>query len=138
MPASRARTAICSAPLECPSRPGLPTRIFTRRPSASLTRSTSSRSSSMSADEAPADASPTPVGARYSPKASRSVADHSPVVAPARHGLALLGLGGGVDHEDRVAALGPQPRRLGLRVAVEADHDLLAGLDALDALAMGV
>ena len=28
MPTSRARTAICSAPLECPSRPGLPTRIF--------------------------------------------------------------------------------------------------------------
>ena len=31
-PASRARTAICSAPLECPSRPGLPTRIFGRPP----------------------------------------------------------------------------------------------------------
>ena len=30
-----------------------------------------------------ADASPTPVGARYSPNASRSVWDHSPVVAPA-------------------------------------------------------
>ena len=27
MPASRAATAICSAPFECPSRPGLPTRI---------------------------------------------------------------------------------------------------------------
>ncbi len=36
MPTSRARTAICSAPLECPSRPGLPTRIFGRRPSVSL------------------------------------------------------------------------------------------------------
>ena len=31
-PTSRARTAICSAPLEWPSRPGLPTRIFSRRP----------------------------------------------------------------------------------------------------------
>ena len=30
MPTSRARTAICSAPLECPSSPGLPTRIFSR------------------------------------------------------------------------------------------------------------
>ena len=45
MPASRARTAICSAPLECPSRPGLPTRIFGRRPSCSCSRETSSRSS---------------------------------------------------------------------------------------------
>src|SRR5215217_7087592 len=48
MPMSRARTAICSAPLEWPSRPGLPTRIFIRRPSASPTRATSSRSSAMS------------------------------------------------------------------------------------------
>src|ERR687894_388597 len=45
MPASRARTAICSAPFECPSSPGLPTRILTRRPSDSDTRSTFSRSS---------------------------------------------------------------------------------------------
>ena len=52
MPASRARTAICSAPLEWPSRPGLPTRIFTVRPSASLTRATSSRSASSAAGEA--------------------------------------------------------------------------------------
>ena len=45
MPESRARTAICSAPLEWPSRPGLPTRIFGRRPSFSCRRATSSRSS---------------------------------------------------------------------------------------------
>ncbi len=38
MPQSRARTAICSAPLEWPSRPGLPTRNFRRRPSGSETR----------------------------------------------------------------------------------------------------
>ena len=35
MPASVARTAICSAPLEWPSRPGLPTRNLSRRPSFS-------------------------------------------------------------------------------------------------------
>ena len=34
-PASRARTAICSAPLQCPSRPGLPTRNRSRPPSSS-------------------------------------------------------------------------------------------------------
>src|ERR671920_617869 len=48
MPMSRARTAICSAPLECPSSPGLPTRIFGVRPIASPTRATSSRSSATS------------------------------------------------------------------------------------------
>ena len=43
----RARaTAICSAPLEWPSRPGLPTRNFSRRPSFFDTRSTSARMSS--------------------------------------------------------------------------------------------
>src|SRR5436190_1867559 len=63
MPASRARTAICSAPLEWPSRPGFPTRILIRRPSPSLTRSTSSRSSAVSAEPSIAAASPTPVGA---------------------------------------------------------------------------
>src|ERR1051326_2833913 len=41
MPASRARTAICSAPLEWPSSPGLPTRNFMRRPSFFDTRPTS-------------------------------------------------------------------------------------------------
>ena len=67
MPASRARTAICSAPLEWPSRPGLPTRKVSRRPSFRDTRSTSARMSS----RPPASlriALPTPVGARYSPK----------------------------------------------------------------------
>jgi hypothetical protein len=38
MPMSRARTAICSAPLECPSRPGLPTRIFEPAPERLATR----------------------------------------------------------------------------------------------------
>ena len=67
MPASRARTAICSAPLEWPSSPGLPTRILTRRPSPSDTRSTRSRSAASESSEGAAAASPTPVGARYSP-----------------------------------------------------------------------
>src|SRR6201989_1411429 len=156
MPMSRARTAICSAPLECPSRPGLPTRIFGRRPSASPTRSTSSRSASRSSAAAPAAASPTPVGARRSPNASRRVPAHSPVVAPpraaARGGLgaagapgvagplvaararrrgrlALLLLERRVDGED--AAVGTLDERRALRglEAVDADHDLLAGLD---------
>ncbi len=39
MPASSARAAICSAPLEWPSSPGLPTRNLIRRPSFSDTRS---------------------------------------------------------------------------------------------------
>ena len=64
MPESRARTAICSAPFECPSRPGLPTRIFGRRPSFSCRRETSMRSSLSSPSAGAAAASPTPVGAR--------------------------------------------------------------------------
>ncbi len=57
MPASRARTAICSAPFEWPSRPGLPTRILIRRPSASDTRSTLSRSSASASSSGAAAAS---------------------------------------------------------------------------------
>ena len=60
MPASRARTAICSAPLEWPSRPGLPTRIFSPRPSCSATRATSSRSAAISSPGAGAAAAPPP------------------------------------------------------------------------------
>ncbi len=82
MPASRARTAICSAPLEWPSSPGLPTRNVRRRPSLRDTRSTSARMSSSPLTSLRM-ARPTPVGARYSPKASRSVQPHSPVVTPA-------------------------------------------------------
>ncbi len=65
-----------------------------RRPSASLTRSTSSRSAASSSSPGPtgAAASPTPVGARYSPNASRSVRDHSPVVAPARAAAIVAGM----------------------------------------------
>ena len=67
MPQSRARTAICSAPLEWPSRPGLPTSSLMRRPSRADTRSTSPRTSSRSASSRAAMARDTPVGARYSP-----------------------------------------------------------------------
>ena len=53
-----------------------------RRPSFCDTRSTSLRTSS-SPPESCRAARPTPVGARYSPNASRSAAPHSPVVTPA-------------------------------------------------------
>src|SRR5713101_4524234 len=82
MPASRARTAICSAPLEWPSSPGLPTRNLMRRPSLRETRSTSARTRSRPSPGCAA-APATPVGARYSPNTSRSAAPHSPVVTPA-------------------------------------------------------
>ena len=42
MPASRAATAICSAPLEWPSRPGLATSSLGGPPAIALTRSTTS------------------------------------------------------------------------------------------------
>ena len=105
MPASRARTAICSAPLEWPSRPGLPTRILTRRPSASLTCSTRSRSAASESSAAAAAASPTPVGARYSPKTSRSAAAHSPVVAPARAAASVAGMMFSSDDGSRAESL---------------------------------
>src|SRR6266566_340810 len=82
MPASRARTAICSAPLEWPSRPGLPSTNFSRRPSLRERRSTSARKSSRPTVSL-RGARPTPVGARYSPKLSRKAKPHSPVVTPA-------------------------------------------------------
>ena len=43
MPESRAATAICSAPLLWPSRPGLPTSILSRRPRRAVAASTCSR-----------------------------------------------------------------------------------------------
>jgi hypothetical protein len=79
MPASRLATAICSAPLECPSSPGLPTRIFSVRPSASLTRATSSRSSSSAAGEAGlADAGRRAVGAEDVAQRARPLAVVTP------------------------------------------------------------
>ncbi len=64
---------------------------------------------------------------------------HGGVVAPLAPGherLALLGLDGGVDHED-AAVLG-QGRRLGLREAVHAHQHLLAGLDPGDPRPVGL
>ena len=53
MPTSRARTAICSAPLEWPSRPGFATRIRIRCPSSSETSSTWARTASSSSPSEP-------------------------------------------------------------------------------------
>ena len=68
-------------------------------------------------------------------RSSSSAASTARLVARARARrstrLALLGLDRGVDGQDAaVGALGRQRRGLGLGVAVEADDDLLAGLDA--------
>ena len=79
MPESRAATAICSAPLECPSRPGFATKNFGGPPGMVRTYSATSASWAV---RRPA-AAPTPVGARYSPNTSRNTWLHSPVVPPA-------------------------------------------------------
>src|ERR687890_762855 len=60
-PASRARTAICSAPLECPSSPGLPTRKRSRPPSSFPVARTCSRTPvSVSSASPPPEAADTP------------------------------------------------------------------------------
>src|SRR5215813_2907314 len=68
MPTSRARRAICSAPLEWPSRPGLPTRILIRWPIRSEAWSTRARSTtscwlSLARRGGAVDAGRRPVGA---------------------------------------------------------------------------
>ena len=70
MPQSRARKAICSAPLECPSRPGLPTRNLSRRPSGARPRPPrrGCRRDLRSCSRRPWT---TPVGPRYSPWTAR-------------------------------------------------------------------
>ena len=81
MPASRAATAICSAPLEWPSRPGLATRSRGGPPAMRLHplgHGVAARRSG-----GPRRPRPTPVGARYSPNTSRRAPAHSPVVPPA-------------------------------------------------------
>src|SRR6516225_8403540 len=135
MPASRARTAICSAPLEWPSRPGLPSTNFSRRPSLRDRRSTSARKSSRPTVSL-RGARPTPVGARYSPKLSRSAKPHSPVVTPALAQLVAAGAPGleafdlldlrlRRDRYDRVGC-GRERRRLALHESIDSDHGLLA------------
>src|SRR5689334_10895428 len=79
----RVDAAICSAPLECPSSPGLPTSRRTGPPSSFAAACTRSRTSTIPPTGAAATA-PTPVGARYSPNTSRSAPAHSPTVPPAR------------------------------------------------------
>lgn len=83
MPQSRARAAICSAPFEWPSSPGLPTRNLSCRPSFADTRSTASRIDSSPSVRFEGDRD-TPVGPRYSPCTPRMTPAHSPVVASAR------------------------------------------------------
>ena len=83
MPASRAATAICSAPLEWPSRPGLPTRIRIGPPELTGGGTARARAPAPSRRPAPRRPPPTPVGARYSPNTSRSAPAHSPTVPPA-------------------------------------------------------
>jgi len=80
MPASRAATAICSAPFEWPSRPGLATNSRGGPPVINFTRAATSASSPPARPAAEA----TPVEARYSPNTPRSAFAHSPVVPPAR------------------------------------------------------
>ena len=63
MPASRAATAICSAPFECPSRPGLATSSRGGPPGIARTLAATPAS-----PDDPAATAETPVGARYSPK----------------------------------------------------------------------
>ena len=79
MPASRAATAICSAPLLWPSRPGLATRKRGGPPAIPFTNSATVASSPTRRPTAAF----TPVGARNSPNTSRSTPAHSPVVPPA-------------------------------------------------------
>ena len=69
MPASRAATAICSAPLECPSRPGLATSRRGGPPGRPLTRAATAASSS---DRPPAAARRrSGPGTRRRPRAAR-------------------------------------------------------------------
>ena len=82
MPASRAATAICSAPLEWPSRPGLPTRSLGGPPWAAMAR-TVSRTAAMASASDEVSTPLTPVGARNSPNTSRRAPAHSPTVPPA-------------------------------------------------------
>src|SRR5206468_3489524 len=83
MPTSRAFTAICSAPLLCPSRPGLPTSNLRGRPRSCPSARTRRRTASVSPLALADSPATTPVGARYSPKRLRSASAHSPVVTPA-------------------------------------------------------
>ena len=176
MPASRARTAICSAPLEWPSSPGLPTRNLSRRPSASLTRSTSSRSSDTSSLDTAAALADAGGGAvlaervaqRLGPLAGghagagggdrrrhdvlrvvggrRARARPAPRRRPpgrarrasARAAARCLASTSGIDDQDPAVGAGGERRGLGRGEAVHADHDLLAGLDPLPALALGL
>src|ERR1700722_10487316 len=146
-PASRAATAICSAPLECPSSPGLATRRRGGPPvraASARVRATRGPSSSPRCPTPPL----TPVGARNSPKTWRSAPAHFPVVPPAwaramvasmmlaagppaLHVGDLLGLDPVVDLQDVLdLTIAGERGGGGLGEAVHAHHALLACLNA--------
>ena len=160
MPASRAATAICSAPLEWPSRPGLATSSFGGPPAIVLTRSTTAAKPGGRTDRA-GDAGRGAELAEHlahhrAPLAGRAAGlgqgdrRRHHVVAVARRPPQLVerrGDGGVVaagppplDVGDRLGldggvdaqdgALAAERRRLGLGEAVDADDDQVAGLDA--------
>ena len=81
---------------------------------------------------------PSPAATSRSAASAASTARLVALGAPALDRLALLRLDRRVDGEDAAVAARQQRRGLGLGVAVDADDDLLAGLDAADALAVGV
>src|SRR3989442_1743304 len=119
-PASRAATAIISAPLEWPSRPALPTSMRGRIPWTSAHASTRRRTTSIRSPRNPSRWPSTPVGARYSPKTSRRVSAHSPVVMRARAQAIEAGL-----HVPRLDG------REGATRLLDARHLLACGADEL-------
>ena len=174
---SRARTAICSAPLECPSRPGLPTRIFSRRPMrladavdllaqllerrrvarpggglahaggrAELAERLAQRSGPLAGGGAGARGGErrlhdVPLAGRHLAQGRR--APRRPPPGRARRASAPTASRCWASTAGSTVRMPPsapveQRRGLGLGVAVDADDDLLAGLDAADPLAVGV
>jgi hypothetical protein len=174
MPDHRGRaTAICSAPLEWPSRPGLPTSILSGGRAGGALDPPRTASIGGQASSPPSRAWPRrpPVGARGTRRRPRAgPRPHSPVVTPAwaqaiegsmmlrpsraaassaasagrrSGGVAprapglevfhLAGLGRGVDGQEAAVGPGRQRRGLALGVGVDADHDLLAAFDGLQA-----
>ena len=140
IPQSRARTAICSAPLEWPSSPGLPTSSLIRRPSRA-------RNALDLAHALPRDwhrvASRWPdrfrSGARYSPKTPRSVCApftgrHTGLGASNRrlHDVAAVLRDAPIRPTPRAAASVAPARQAASRAICSAS---MAGIDHLDRIA---
>ena len=81
IPASLALTAICSAPLECPSSPGFPIKILIGLPNDLEIFETSFLTSLISSSLILVEIE-VPVGGLYSPNNSLNELAHSPVVTP--------------------------------------------------------